>query len=332
MRSKMKGVLEKIYNQIPLSYQEAFNILVLMGKGEISEIEMTAFISAFNMKQISLDELKGFRDALLSLCRKVNVDASNAIDMCGTGGDGKNTFNVSTISSFVVAGAGYRVVKHGNYGVSSLCGSSNVLEELGFNFTTNSSDLSTQLDKAGICFLHAPLFHSAMKYVAPIRKQLGVKTFFNLLGPLVNPAQPSHQLVGVYNLKIARKYKYLLEEEQKQFSVLHNVDGYDEATLTAPLRVLGTNKELELYPSDFQSAILQPKELFGGNSVKEAASLFTKILGGKGTVAQTNVIVANAALAIQCFEPNMSLLDAMGIAKESIVSQEAISRLKMGLN
>ena len=328
----MKNILEKIYNQIPLSYQEAFNVLVEMGNGEISEIEMTAFISAFNMKEITLDELKGFRDALLSLCSKVEIDASNAIDMCGTGGDGKNTFNVSTISSFVVAGAGYRVVKHGNYGVSSLCGSSNVLEELGFKFTTDSDDLNSKLGKAGICFLHAPLFHSAMKHVAPIRKQLGVKTFFNLLGPLVNPAQPSHQLVGVYNLKIARKYKYLLEEEQKQFAVLHNIDGYDEATLTAPLRVLGTNKELQLYPSDFNSEVLRPEELFGGNSIQAAASLFTRILSGEGTMAQTNVIVANAALAIQCFESTMSLEAAIEKARESIVSQKAINKLKMVLN
>lgn len=328
----MKNILEKIYNQIPLSYQEAYTTLVEMGNGEISEVAMTAFISAFNMREITLDELKGFRDALLSLCTKVDIDASNAIDMCGTGGDGKNTFNVSTISSFVVAGAGYRVVKHGNYGVSSLCGSSNVLEALGFKFSTDTDDLNSKLDKAGICFLHAPLFHSAMKHVAPIRKQLGVKTFFNLLGPLVNPAQPSHQLVGVYNLKIARKYKYLLEEEQKQFAVLHNIDGYDEATLTAPLRVLGTNKEQELYPSDFNSEVLQPEELFGGNSVQEAASLFTKILSGQGTVAQTSVIIANAALAIQCFEPNMSLEVAMAKARDSIQSQKAIDKLKIVLN
>jgi len=328
----MKKILEKIYNQIPLSYDEAFNSLVEMGNGTVSEIEMTAFISAFNMREITLDELKGFRDALLSLCQKVDVDASNAIDMCGTGGDGKNTFNVSTLSAFVVAGAGYRVVKHGNYGVSSLCGSSNVLEELGFKFSTDSDDLNAKLDKAGICFLHAPLFHSAMKHVAPIRKQLGVKTFFNLLGPLVNPAQPSHQLVGVYNLKIARKYKYLLEEEQKEFAVLHNVDGYDEATLTAPLRVFGTSKELELYPSDFKSEVLQPEELFGGDTIQKAASLFTTILSGEGTRAQTSVITANAALAIQCFNPNMSLETAMQEARESIRSQMAINKLKTVLS
>ena len=325
----MKSILEKIYNQIPLSYQEAFDTLVKMGNGNVSEVQMTAIISAYNMKEITLHELKGFRDALLSLCNNIELDASNAIDMCGTGGDGKNTFNVSTISSFVVAGAGYRVIKHGNYGVSSLCGSSNVLEELGMQFSTQSDDLNRNLEQAGICFLHAPLFHPAMKHVAPIRKQLGVKTFFNLLGPLVNPAQPSHQLVGVYNLKIARKYKYLLEEEQKQFAVLHNIDGYDEATLTAPLKVLATEKESELYPSDFNSEVLQPEELFGGNSIEEAATLFTKILSGNGTKAQTSVIVANTALAIQCFEPEINLVDAMAKAQESIESQSAINKLKM---
>lgn len=324
----MKQILQKTYNQIPLSYNEAYETLTRMGNGEVSEIEMAAFISAFNMKEITIEELKGFRNALLDLCHKVELDADGAIDMCGTGGDGKNTFNVSTISSFVVAGAGYRVIKHGNYGVSSLCGSSNVLEELGYTFSTSTTDLQAKLDKAGICFLHAPLFHPAMKYVAPIRRALGVKTFFNLLGPLVNPVQPSHQLVGVFNLKIARKYKYLLEEDQRQFKVLHNTDGYDEATLTAPLKVLGNQSDLELFPSDFHSAQIRPEELYGGQSIKEAAELFTSILSGEGTNAQTNVIVANAGLAIQCFEPELSLEDCTKKARETIESKKAIETLK----
>ncbi|MBL4704572.1 MAG: anthranilate phosphoribosyltransferase [Flavobacteriales bacterium] len=324
----MKHILSKTYNQIPLTYQESYDTMINMGIGKVSEIEMTAFISAFNMKEINIDELKGFRNALLDLCLKVKIDADQAIDMCGTGGDGKNTFNVSTISSFVVAGAGYRVVKHGNYGVSSLCGSSNVLEELGYNFTTDSSELSAKLDKANICFLRAPLFHPAMKHVAPIRKALGLKTFFNLLGPLVNPAQPSHQLVGVFNLKVARKYKYLLEEDEKQFKVLHNTDGYDEATLTAPLKVMSNNSDLELFPPDLLSQQIKPEQLYGGTTIKEAAELFTTILAGNGTEAQTNVIAANAGLAIQCFESELSLADCIEKAREAIASQKAMETLK----
>ncbi|MFT7612304.1 MAG: anthranilate phosphoribosyltransferase [Parvicellaceae bacterium] len=324
----MKNILQKTYSQVPLTYHESYDTMISMGNGEINEIQMASFISAFNMKEINLDELKGFRNALLTLCLPIDIDSSEAIDMCGTGGDGKNTFNVSTISSFVVAGSGYRVTKHGNYGVSSLCGSSNVLEELGYNFTTDSSKLNQNLDKTNICFLHAPLFHPAMKHVAPIRRALGLKTFFNMLGPLVNPAKPSHQIVGVFNLKIARKYKYLLEEDHKNFKVLHNTDGYDEATLTAPLKVLSNQSDLELYPADFLSPQLLPEALYGGNSIKEAAELFTNILSGKGTEAQTNVIAANAGLAIQCFEPTLTLQDCVLKAKETINNQNGINTLK----
>ena len=324
----MKAILEKTYNQQSLTYNEAYTTLIAFGRGEVSEIEMAAFISAFNMKEISVDELRGFRDAMLELCLKVELDTHEAIDMCGTGGDGKNTFNVSTISSFVVAGAGYKVAKHGNYGVSSLCGSSNVLEELGYKFSTDAGELQRNLDEANICFLHAPLFHAAMKHVAPIRRTLGVKTFFNMLGPLVNPSQPSYQLVGVFNLKIGRKYKYLLEDSNRKFRVLHNLDGYDEATLTAPLKALGSDGEKEYYPTDFGLNETKPEELFGGTSIKEAADLFTTILSGNGTAAQTNVILANAGLAINCFNEEKTLADCIEEARESIESGAGINTLK----
>ena len=328
----MKQILQKTFNQLPLSYNESYETLLKMGKGEISEIEMTAFISAFNMKEISVNELKGFRDALLDLSVRVAFSANDSIDMCGTGGDEKNTINVSTISSFVVAGAGYRVVKHGNYGVSSLCGSSNVLEYLGYQFSSNSSFLEQQLDSTGICFLHAPLFHPAMRHVATIRKVLGIKTFFNLLGPLVNPAQPSHQLVGVFNLKIARKFKYLLEESKRQFLVVHNTDGYDEATLTAPLKLLGNQIDTEIFPGELNAAQVLPKDLHGGSSIKEAASLFTRILSGNGTKSQTDVIAANAGLAIHCMNTNLSLSDCIMEARKSIESKAALTTLQNALS
>ncbi len=319
----MKKILEKTYNHIPLSYEEAYSTLIRIGSGEVPELQTAAFISAYNMKEIAIDELRGFKDALLELCKSISLDAAHAIDMCGTGGDGKNTFNISTISAVVVAASGYKVIKHGNYGVSSLCGSSNVLEELGYGFSTNQDVLQKQLDQTNICFLHAPLFHPAMKHVAPIRREIGLKTFFNLLGPLVNPAQPSHQLAGVFNLSIARKYKYILEQDRDQFAVVHSIDGYDEATLTAPFKLMGTETDLLLSPSDLGFDSIEPEELHGGSTIQEAAGLFHEIVSGHGTQKQTQVVSVNAGLAIRCFEPSKQISECVEIARETIESGKA---------
>lgn len=250
------------------------------------------------MRSVTIEELQGFRDALLELCLHVDLDAYNGVDLCGTGGDGKDTFNISTLASFVTAGAGVNVTKHGNYGVSSACGSSNVMEHLGIKFTADIDFLKRSLDEAGICVLHAPLFHPAMKNVAPIRKDLAVKTFFNMLGPMVNPAFPKNQMVGVFNLELLRMYSYLYQNTDKNYTILHALDGYDEISLTGPTKVIRNASETMITPEFFGVNSLKQSDIYGGDSIASAANIFTEVLDGKGTEAQNNVVCANAAMAI----------------------------------
>ncbi len=325
----MKKILNKLFDHQSLNRDEARDILIRISKNEYNDSQIAAFISVYLMRNISLDELSGFREALLDLCVKVNIDGTDAIDLCGTGGDGKNTFNISTLSSFVVAGAGYRVTKHGNYGVSSVCGSSNVLEYLGYNFTNNEATLQRQLDASSICFLHAPLFHPALKSVGRIRKELGVKTFFNMLGPLVNPVQPKQQLVGVFNLRLARLYNYLHQDLDKNYCIVHSIDGYDEVSLTGAVRLINSKEELLVSPGYFEKDQLAAEDIFGGDTIDSAAKIFTEILSGKGTDAQYAVVEANSALAIQCYEPSRSIEDCVAEAHESIVSGKAHDALKL---
>eukprot|EP01035_Chromulina_nebulosa_P000209 gene209-304_t len=215
-----------------MSKQQAYDTLTGIGKSQYNEHEVTAFMTVFLMRSITIEELEGFRDALLDLCVKVDLGNHQLLDIVGTGGDGKNTFNVSTLACFIVAGAGQKVAKHGNYGATSVSGASNVMEQLGYKFKNNSEALKREVEEANICFLHAPLFHPALKAVGAIRKNLGVRTFFNMLGPMVNPASPAYQLVGVYNLEMARIYNYLLQQTGKAFTIIHSLDGYDEISLT----------------------------------------------------------------------------------------------------
>ncbi len=325
----MKKILNKLFDHQSLNRDEARDILIRISKNEYNDSQIAAFISVYLMRNISLDELSGFREALLDLCVKVNIDGTDAIDLCGTGGDGKNTFNISTLSSFVVAGAGYRVTKHGNYGVSSVCGSSNVLEYLGYNFTNNEATLQRQLDASSICFLHAPLFHPALKSVGRIRKELGVKTFFNMLGPLVNPVQPKQQLVGVFNLQLARLYNYLHQDLDKNYCIVHSIDGYDEVSLTGAVRLINSKEELLVSPGYFEKDQLAAEDIFGGDTIDSAAKIFIEILSGKGTDAQYAVVEANSALAIHCYEPSRSIEDCVAEAHESIVSGKAHDALKL---
>ncbi|NND64061.1 MAG: anthranilate phosphoribosyltransferase, partial [Flavobacteriaceae bacterium] len=289
--------------------------------------QIAAFITVYMMRSIGLEELEGFRDALLDLCVKLDVSAYNTIDLCGTGGDGKNTFNISTLASFVTAGAGVQVTKHGNYGVSSISGSSNVMEQLGIKFSNESDHLLKCLDKAGICILHAPLFHPAMKNVAPIRRELGVKTFFNMLGPMVNPAFPKNQLVGVFNLELARMYGYLYQKGDKNFTVLHAMDGYDEVSLTGEVKMISNTSEKVLTPSDFDLNQISQSDIYGGETVEESAKIFMNILNGNGTQPQGNVVCANAGLAISTVE-GCSIIDGFEKAKESLRSGAALNSLK----
>jgi len=274
------------------------------------------------MRSITLEELKGFRDALLELCIPIDLKDFDAIDLCGTGGDGKDTFNISTLSSFVTAGAGVKVSKHGNYGVSSACGSSNVMEYLGIKFSNDEDLLKHSIDKAGICVLHAPLFHLAMKYVAPIRRELGVKTFFNMLGPMVNPSFPKNQMVGVFNLELLRLYGYLYQNTDKNYSIVHALDGYDEISLTGKTKVISNHSETMFSPEDLGVSLIEQSAIFGGNSVEDAAKIFMTVITGNGTEAQNNVVCANAGLAIATSK-QMEHKEGFEMAKESLLSGKA---------
>lgn len=324
----MKNTLNKLFEHQTLSEQDAYSILTRIGKGDYNHSQIAAFLTVYLMRNISAEELTGFRNALLDLCLKVDLSDFNTIDVCGTGGDGKDTFNISTLSAFVVAGAGYKVAKHGNYGVSSSCGSSNVLEYLGYKFTNDEAVLKQQIDEANFCMMHAPLFHPAMANVGPVRKELGMKTFFNMLGPLVNPSFPQNQLVGVFNLEIARIYNYLLQQSDKNYTILHSLDGYDEVSLTGNFKAISNKGESLLSPEDVGYKTQKQEDIFGGESVKDAAKIFIDVLNNECTAEQKNVVLANAAFAIQCFETNKSLTECIAIADESLLSGKAFNTLK----
>ncbi len=323
----MKNILNRLINQEHISSEEAKNVLVNISKGNYNQSQIASFLTVYMMRNITLEELQGFRDALLELCIPVDLKGYNAIDLCGTGGDGKDTFNISTLASFVTAGTGVNVAKHGNYGVSSACGSSNVMEHLGIKFSDDIGFLKTCLDDAGICVLHAPLFHPAMKHVAPIRRELGVKTFFNMLGPMVNPAFPENQLVGVFSLELLRLYSYLYQNTDKNYSIVHALDGYDEISLTGSAKVINNTSEKIINPTDFNVEQLTQSAIHGGDSVASSAKIFKHILNGQGTDAQNNVVCANAALAISTVK-NTSISESFGLAKESLKRGEAKKRFE----
>ncbi|MDF1698724.1 MAG: anthranilate phosphoribosyltransferase [Saprospiraceae bacterium] len=328
----MKKILNQLFEHEKLSKTQAKDVLINISKNAYNEAQVAAFISVYLMRGISVEELEGFREALIDLCIRVDTQGMDTIDLCGTGGDGKNTFNISTLSSFVVAGAGYKVTKHGNYGVSSVCGSSNVLEYLGYTFTNKPDELLKQLDKANICFLHAPLFHPALASVGPIRRQLGVKTFFNMLGPLVNPALPNHQSVGVFNLKLARLYQYLHEGLDKKYSIIHALDGYDEISLTGKTKIISNKEEYIANPGYFGLPTYRPSDIFGGDTIESAAGIFMNVLNNECSQAQKDVVTANSAIAIQCFDQNKDIESCVQEAVESIESgraKEALNKIKV---
>ena len=323
----MKTILNKLINHEVLTKDEAKNVLINISSGQYNPSQISAFLTVFMMRSITIDELSGFREALLELCIRVDLSAYNTIDLCGTGGDGKDTFNISTLASFVSAGAGIKVAKHGNYGVSSISGSSNVMEKMGIKFSNDLSFLEKCIDKAGICVLHAPLFHPAMKNVGPIRKELAVKTFFNMLGPMVNPSFPQNQLVGVFNLELARMYAYLYQNTNVNFTILHSLDGYDEISLTGPTKIITSHMEGMLNPEDFNVRLLSQIEIEGGKTIEESAEIFTNIISGKGNEAQNNVVCANAAMAISTVT-KCSPLEGFELAKESLLSGKGHQALK----
>ena len=324
----MKKILQYLFEHKSLSREQSREIMINIAKGLYNDAELAAFITIYLMRSITIEELQGFRDALLELSVQVDLNGHPVIDIVGTGGDGKNTFNISTLACFIVAGAGQKVAKHGNYGATSISGASNVMEQLGYKFKTDNSKLKTEVEEAGICFLHAPLFHPALKVVGPIRKSLGVRTFFNMLGPMVNPAAPSFQLVGVYNLEMARIYNYLLQQSGNAFTIIHSLDGYDEISLTNDTKVITNEGERVVKPEQLGKRMVSPSDIHGGNSVEESAKIFVKILKGEGTWAQNAVVFANAAMALHCTGGYRSYNDAYSAAVESLESGKAYQSLQ----
>lgn len=320
----MKDILNHLIEHKTLSQDDARGVLKNLTTGAYNQSQIAAFMTVYLMRSITVNELRGFREAMLELCIPVDIAEYDAMDLCGTGGDGKDTFNISTLSSFIVAGAGQNVAKHGNTGVSSICGSSNLLSYFGYEFTNDIGEITRSLDETGLCFLHAPLFHPALKNVAPIRKELGVKTFFNMLGPMVNPSFPKKQLVGVFSLELARLYGYLYQEMEGKFSILHALDGYDEISLTGPFKMISNSGERLLHPENIGLSKISAESIAGGNSIQESAQIFENVLKGKGTTSQNSVVTANAAAALVTARDGLTFTDAVALAEEVLLSGKAL--------
>jgi len=319
----MKKILQKLFEYKTLSREEAREVMLNIARSVYNDTEITAFITVFLMRSITIDELTGFRDGLLELSVKADLNGFQVIDIVGTGGDGKNTFNISTLACFIAAGAGKKVAKHGNYGATSVSGASNVMEQLGYKFSNSTDKLLKEVDSTGFCYLHAPLFHPALKAVGQIRKNFGFRTFFNMLGPMVNPARPSFQLVGVYSLEMARIYNYLLQPSGNPFTIIHNLDGYDEISLTADAKVITREGEKVLSAQQLGKRTVSPVDIQGGQSVEDAAKIFLKILKGEGSWSQNAVVFANAAMALQCTGDFNTYDDAYQAAVDSLESGKA---------
>ncbi|MFC7348571.1 anthranilate phosphoribosyltransferase [Chryseobacterium zhengzhouense] len=325
----MKEILQYLFNHHTLSKSEAKAIMIEIAQNKFNATEVTAFISIFLMRNITLEELKGFREALLQMAVPVNLSTNDTIDIVGTGGDGKNTINISTLASFVVAGTGQKVAKHGNYGASTITGSSNVMEALGYQFKKTSEELNQDLEKANICFLHAPYFHPALQSVVTLRKSLGLRTFFNLLGPLVNPAKPQLSVIGVYNLEIARIYQYLLQKENRDFVLVHGIDGYDEISLTHDSKIITKNGENIYSAEDLGFQTVDPENIQAGKNPDETAEIFRNILEGKGTESQNAVVLANAAVALHHTSKYGNYNDCLNLAEESLFGGKALNSLQL---
>ena len=327
----MKKLLNLLFENYTLSEDEAYQIMVEISEEKYSAVELASFVTIFNMRNITLEELKGYRRALLDLCVKIDLP-KQAIDVVGTGGDGKDTFNISTLSCFVLAGAGEKIIKQGNYGASSVSGSSNMLDNFGYEFSVNQDKLKREFEEVGITFLHAPLFHPALAKVAPIRKGLAVKTFFNLMGPLVNPVQPEFQNLGTYDVKTARLYHYVMQNSGVQYSISTALAGYDEISLTSPTKMYNNSGEFILESHDFGLTTLSPDDIKGGNSIEENSKIFLSVLDGTSTKAQKDVVLANTALALKTIYSTKDLIECVAIANESLESKKALNAFKKLMN
>jgi anthranilate phosphoribosyltransferase len=324
----MKDILNGLFEHRYLNREDARGLLRDIAEGKYNEAQISALITVFLMRSISVDELLGFREALLEMSLEVDFGDAPFIDVVGTGGDGKNTFNISTAACFVVAGAGYRVAKHGNYGASSISGASNVMEQLGVRFTTDKDRLRKSMDTCGMAYLHAPLFNPALKAVASVRKNLGVRSFFNVLGPLVNPARPKHQLLGVYSLPMFRLYSYVYEASGIRYGVVHSLDGYDEISLTGDFKIALPEREKIYSPEMLNMERCDAADLYGGDTPEQSALIFKAVMERTAARAQMNCVIANATFAIQTLCPGKKIEDCTGEAADSLMSGKALTVLK----
>ncbi|GLR19295.1 anthranilate phosphoribosyltransferase [Portibacter lacus] len=324
----MKKVLERLYHHEELDRQESRNLMLEIAEEKYNELQLASLLTVFRMRPISFEEFSGFRDAILERMIAVDYDRSQLIDMCGTGGDGKDTFNISTLASVIVAGAGYKVAKHGNGAISSVCGSSNVIQGIGYKFTNDADIIKNQLDNFNITFMHAPLFHAALKPLGPVRRGIGVKTFFNMMGPLVNPTKPKQQVAGVYSLEIMPFYKYIMEEEGMNFTIIHGLDGYDEVSLTDTTKIITENGESILEPEDFNKSKLKQSDIYGAETIDDTIKIFERILKNEGTSEQNDVVLTNAAIGIQAFDRSKSYATCYAEAEESLQSGKARKNLQ----
>ena len=320
----MREIINYLFEYKRITKQEAEEILTEITGGKLSDAEIAAFITVFNMRTISIDELEGFRNALLKTAIPIDFSGFNTIDLCGTGGDGKDTFNISTLSAFVVAGAGAIVAKHGNYGASSGCGSSNVMEHLGYHFSNDADKLLKELSHCNITFLHAPLFNHSMKNVGPVRRALRLKTFFNMLGPMVNPSRHQNQVVGVFSLELARMYYYLYQKSNINYCIINSLDGYDEISLTSDFKALTNNTDRTLSPSYLGMPDLKPEDLAGTGDVPGTAAIFMKVLTGQGTIAQNSVVISNSAMALMTYFPKKEIAQCIIEARNSLMEGKAL--------
>lgn len=327
----MKTLFEKLYNDQTLSKQEAYELIVNIKEEKFNSTQLVAIMTFFNNRSVCVNELIGFKEALLDLSVNVKLD-KEAMDVCGTGGDGKNTFNISTLSAFVLAASGIPVAKHGNHGSTSISGSSDILKYFGYDFKTTSQELNQELEKFNLCFIHAPLFHPTLKLVAKQRKELGVRTFFNLLGPLVNPARVKYKYIGVYNLEVARLYNYVLQDQDSKYCLVHSLDGYDEVSLTSAFKCIGNSSERTFEPFDLGYEYLKQEQISSGSTIKYAAEIFVNVLSNKATEEQKKVVIVNSALAMNCYDSQRSITDCIQHCKETIESKKAFHLFNQIIN
>lgn len=329
---QIKEIIAEIIAGKSLLREDAKNLMQEMTAGSLPSAQMAAVLTAYAVKSVTAEEMLGFREVLLDLAVKPAISHQGLLDVCGTGGDGKDTFNISTLSSFIIAACGQKVAKHGNYASSSHCGSSNVLEALGIKFTADANILNECLEKAGICFLHAPLFHSALKNIAAVRKELGFRTIFNLLGPLVNPLEPEFQFSGVANLSVLRLYEGILKSLGKNYAIAYSYDGYDEISLTGRFILKSSRGDKEYIPEELGLKSFKASDLSGGSDIKEATEIFKNILEGKGTDAQNNIVAVNAAFALNLCKPEKDFKKCFNLALDNIVSGKGVEVLSKVLS